>query len=178
MTTTMQRLTAKEKVQIGTLKALGFSDRRILRHYTPYAFMVGILGIGFGVGLGYAVAYLIMNPNGMMDTYLDLPRWQLCFPWFCYLVLLGILSLLTLIGYLSVRKMLQGTAADALRPYTPKKMRPLLIEKSRIFHKLSFGVLESAGYCPAKIPYSHESAGDHRLYVPFWWLAPWECGIP
>lgn len=140
MTTTMHRLTAKEKVQIGTLKALGFSDRRILRHYTAYAFMVGILGIGFGVGLGYAVAYLIMNPNGMMGTYLDLPRWRLCFPWFCYLVLLGILSLLTLIGYLSVRKMLQGTAADALRPYTPPKMRPLLIEKSRIFHKLSFGV--------------------------------------
>ena len=54
--------------------------------------MVGILGIGFGVGLGYAVAYLIMNPNGMMGTYLDLPRWRLCFPWFCYLVLLGILS--------------------------------------------------------------------------------------
>ena len=34
MVTTMQRLTAKEKTQIGTLKALGFKDRRILAHYT------------------------------------------------------------------------------------------------------------------------------------------------
>ena len=36
----------------------------------------------------------------------------------------GIILLLTLIGYLSVKKMLRGTAADALRPYSPKKMKP------------------------------------------------------
>ncbi len=35
--------------------------------------------------------------------------------------------------------MLVGTAADALRPYTPKKMKPMLIERTKFFHKLSFG---------------------------------------
>ena len=35
--------------------------------------------------------------------------------------------------------MLAGTAADALRPYTPKKVKPMLIEKTKFFHKLSFG---------------------------------------
>ena len=34
MVTTMHRLTAKEKTQIGTLKALGYKNKRILRHYT------------------------------------------------------------------------------------------------------------------------------------------------
>ncbi len=139
MVTTMHRLTAKEKTQIGTLKALGFKDRRILVHYTSYAFIIGILGSAIGIGLGYAVAYFIMNPNGMMGTYLDMPRWKLCFPWFCRVILAAIIILLTFIGFLSVRQMLKGTAADALRPYAPKKMKPLAIEKTKWFHNLSFG---------------------------------------
>ena len=139
MVTTMHRLAAKEKLQIGTLKALGFKDRRILRHYTSYAFMIGIIGSVIGVALGYFVAYMIMNPDGTMGTYFDMPEWKLYLPWFCYVILAGIILLLTLIGYLSVKKMLQGTAADALRPYSPKKMRRLLIEKSHIFDRLSFG---------------------------------------
>lgn len=139
MVTTMHRLTAKEKTQIGTLKALGFKDRRILRHYTSYAFMIGVIGTVIGIVLGYGVAYYIMNPDGMMSTYMDLPEWKLCFPWFCFIVLGGILIMLTVIGFLSVWKMLRGTAADALSPYSPRKMKPMLIEKTSMFHKLSFG---------------------------------------
>lgn len=135
----MHRIAGKEKLQIGTLKALGFKDRRILRHYTSYAFMIGIAGSVIGVALGYFVAYMIMNPDGTMGTYFDMPEWKLYLPWFCYVTLACIILLLTLIGYLSVKKMLQGTAADALRPYSPKKMKRLLIEKTHIFDRLSFG---------------------------------------
>ncbi len=139
MVTTMHRLTAKEKTQIGTLKALGFKNRRILMHYTTYAFEIGIIGSAIGVGLGFFIAHYIMNPNGMMGTYFDMPEWKLYVPNFCYYVLAAIIVVLTLIGFLSVRKMLKGTAADALRPYSPKKMKPMLIERTRLFHKLSFG---------------------------------------
>lgn len=139
MVTTMHRLTAKEKTQIGTLKALGFRDRRILRHYASYALMIGVIGSVLGTALGYGIAWVIMNPGGMMGTYFDMPWWHLYLPWFCCVILVGILALLTLIGYLSTRKMLRGTAAEALRPYTPKKMKPLVVEKTKLFHRLSFG---------------------------------------
>lgn len=139
MVTTMHRIAAKEKTQIGTLKALGFPDRRILMHYTSYALMIGIVGSIIGIGLGYGIAWMVMNPNGMMGTYMDLPQWKLMLPWFCAVITVGIIALLTLIGFLSVKKMLHGTAADALRPYTPKKMKPLLAERTRWFHRLSFG---------------------------------------
>lgn len=139
MVTTMHRLTAKEKTQIGTLKALGFHDSRITRHYTSFAFFVAVLGTALGIGMGYCVAWIIMNPNGMMGTYLDLPKWKLVFPAFCAVAVALIIAALTLIGFLSVRRMLIGTAADALRPYTPKKMKPMLIERTKFFHKLSFG---------------------------------------
>lgn len=139
MVTTMHRITSKEKTQVGTLKALGFKDRRILRHYTSYAFTIGLIGSALGIGFGYFLAWYIMNPSGSMGTYLDMPTWDLYLPGFCIYILIGILILLTLIGFLSVKEMLKGTAADALRPYTPKKMKNLFIERTRLFHMLPFG---------------------------------------
>ena len=139
MVTTMHRLVAKEKTQIGTMKALGFRDRRILWHYTAFALVIGVLGSVIGIALGYGLAYLIMSPNGMMGTYMDMPYWSLHMPWFCTVAVIAVIALLTLIGFLSTRQMLCGNAADALRPYTPKKMRQLLIERTRAFHRLPFG---------------------------------------
>ena len=138
MVTTMHRITANEKTQIGTLKALGFKDRKILTHYTSYGFSIGLIGTLLGVLLGFAIAGFVINPNGMMGTYLDMPVWKLYLPWFCWPLAILTVLFLTAIGYLSVKEMLKGTAADALRPYTPKKMKAMAIEKFDFFHKLPF----------------------------------------
>lgn len=139
MVTTMHRIAANEKVQIGTLKALGFKDKKILRHYTCYGMMIGIFGTVFGIALGYGVAAVVVSPTGMMSTYLDIPDWDLVMPDFCWPVLILTVVLLTLISYLSVKKMLKGTAADVLRPYAPKKMKKSILEKLPFWEKLSFG---------------------------------------
>ena len=139
MVTTMHRISANEKVQIGTLKALGFRDRKILMHYTFYGLMIGLIGLIFGVGLGYLVASLIISPTGMMSTYLDMPDWSLVMPDFCIPVMVLMLVFLTLISYLSVKKMLKGKAADTVRPYTPKAIKKSVIEKLSFWNKLSFG---------------------------------------
>ena len=138
MVTTMHRITASEKTQIGTLKALGFHDSRILRHYTSYALAIGLAGSLLGIGIGYLLGWYIMNPNSAMGTYIDMPRWDLYVPWFCWVILVFINVFLTLIGFLSVRRMLKGTAADALRPYSPKKMRHLALEETKAFKRLNF----------------------------------------
>ncbi len=139
MVTTMHRITASEKTQIGTFKALGFKDRRILAHYSAYALIIGLMGTAIGIGVGYWLGWFIMNPDGAMATYIDMPSWSLHAPGFTWLVLIGINAFLTLIGFLSVRKMLSGTAADALRPYTPKRMKHLRFEETRRFKALGFG---------------------------------------
>lgn len=139
MVTTMHRIAANEKVQIGTLKALGFRDGKILRHYTFYGFAIGLVGSLLGIALGYGVAAFIISPSGMMSTYLDMPDWSLKMPSFCIPVVVLMLALLTFISYLSVKKMLKGTAADALRPYTPKAMKKSAIENLPFWKKLSFG---------------------------------------
>lgn len=139
MVTTMHRISANEKVQIGTLKALGFRDRKILIHYTSYGLMIGLIGSVLGVALGYLVASIIISPSGMMSTYIDIPDWRLIMPVFCIPVIVLMLIILTLISYLSVKKMLKGTAADALRPYTPKSMKKSIIERLPFWNNLPFG---------------------------------------
>lgn len=138
MVTTMNRLTQNEKVQIGILKALGFKNRRITWHYTAYALFIGLVASIIGIGLGYGVAYFIFSKNGSMGTYFEMPYWDVHMPWFVWLGVIGIIGFLTLIGYLSVRKILKGNAASALRPYEPKRMKSLFIERSELFHKLGF----------------------------------------
>ena len=139
MVTTMHRIATKEKLQIGTLKALGFKNRRILRHYTSYGLFIGLVGSALGIALGYWVCKLVMSEDGMMGTYFDMPDWSAAMPAFCIPVIIGTVILLTLISFLSVRQQLKGTAADALRPYTPKKMRKMFLERFRFWDKMQFG---------------------------------------
>lgn len=139
MVTTMHRIAANEKTQIGTLKALGFRDKKILIHYTSYGLLIGLVGSLIGIALGFLIAGLIISPTGMMSTYIDMPDWSLHLPWFGVPVIILTIALLTGISFLSVKKMLKGTAADALRPYTPKKMKKSVIEKTPVWNKLSFG---------------------------------------
>ncbi|MDE7076507.1 MAG: ABC transporter permease [Clostridia bacterium] len=138
MITTMHRVTANEKTQIGTLKALGFKNGKILRHYTAYGLFIGIVGAVLGIALGIGICALVINPYGMQGSYFDLPKWGIYAPWWTWLVVVGIVAFLTLISFLSVKKMLKGTAADALRPYVPKKVKSLAIEKTKAWNKMGF----------------------------------------
>lgn len=138
MVTTMHRITANEKTQIGTLKALGFKNRKILAHYTSYGFFIGLVGTAFGILFGYGMAAMIVNPNAFQGTYFDMPVWSLRMPLFIVPILVAAVAFLTLIGFLSVKKTLKGTAADALRPYTPKKIKPLAVEKTKAWNKIGF----------------------------------------
>ena len=138
MVTTMHRIATQEKAQIGVLKALGFKNRTILVHYSFYGLFIGIVGSALGAVLGYFVCKLVMSENGMMGTYFDMPDWSAATPAFCWPVMAGTVLLLALISFLSVRAQLRGTAADALRPYTPKKMKKSVLEKLPFFGKMSF----------------------------------------
>lgn len=138
MVTTMDRIARSEKVQIGTLKALGFKNRSIILHYLLFPLLIAALGSILGIILGYGVCYYIMNPNGSMGVYFDMPSWNMKMPWFCILVVLLMDIVLILTGYLSVKRMLKGSASDALKKYIPSKTKALRIEKFKIWNKLSF----------------------------------------
>lgn len=51
--TTLSRMVDKERLQIGTLRALGYSDRAIRSHYLLYAVIPSCIGSLLGLGLGF-----------------------------------------------------------------------------------------------------------------------------
>jgi putative ABC transport system permease protein len=51
--TTMTRVVKKQRIQIGTLKALGFKNRSILLHYIGYGFWISLIASICGLLLGY-----------------------------------------------------------------------------------------------------------------------------
>ena len=139
MVTTMHRIANKEQTQIGTLKALGFKNRKILIHYTLYATIVGVFASCLGLILGYVLAYTIINPDGSMGMYLEMPYWKLRTPGFIYLVMMCILALLVMVGLTSVYKILSKPASEILRPSLGGTAKPMKIESTKWFHKRSFG---------------------------------------
>nr|MDE6661530.1 ABC transporter permease [Anaeroplasmataceae bacterium] len=139
MISTMHRITINEKRQIGIMKALGLKNKRIVGHYTSYGFMIGLIGSLIGFVIGYGIAAIVVNPNGMQGSYFDMPYWELSAPWFCYLAFFVTIAFLTFISFLSVKRMLKGNAAEVLRPAVPKKVKSLLLEKTKLWNKFSFG---------------------------------------
>ena len=139
MITTMNRITISEKTQIGTLKALGFRDKRIIRHYTSYAVVISVIGSVLGIVLGYVLCRMVMSQDGMMGTYFVMPDWTIHMPVWIWIIVLAIVMLTIFIGYLSVRELLRGTAAETLRPYTPRHIHRLLIEGTALWRRMRFG---------------------------------------
>ena len=75
--TSMNRLISNQRIQIGTLKALGFSSGKIALHYTGYGFSVSLIGSLLGLIAGrlrfhiYSTAQwppIILCRNGKRDT--------------------------------------------------------------------------------------------------------------
>ncbi|MBR1986303.1 MAG: FtsX-like permease family protein [Mogibacterium sp.] len=139
MITTMNRITISEKTQIGTLKALGFRDKRIVRHYTSYAVIISLTGAVLGMVLGYLICKMVMSQDGMMGTYFVMPDWTVHIPVWIWAIVLAIVMLTIFIGYLSVKDLLRGTAAETLRPYTPRHIHRLLLEGTAIWRRMRFG---------------------------------------
>ena len=139
MITTMNRITISEKTQIGTLKALGFRDGRIIRHYTSYAVIISIAGAVPGVVLGYLLCKMVMAQDGMMGTYFVMPDWTIHIPLWIWAIVAAIIMLTVFIGYLSVKDLLRGTAAETLRPYTPKHIHRLILEGTALWRRMRFG---------------------------------------
>lgn len=60
----MTRMVEEQRVQIGTLKALGYSKLQIASKYIIYAFIATILGSFIGMAIGF---YLL--PSIIFDMY-------------------------------------------------------------------------------------------------------------
>ncbi|MDR0818519.1 MAG: ABC transporter permease, partial [Oscillospiraceae bacterium] len=136
MITTMTRIVANQRIQIGTLKALGFKRNSILRHYISYGFFLALFGAVLGLIIGPATLPYLFYPS--MSSFYTLPTWKPAFhPAFLY-VSCAIVVLCVGVTYLVCGRLLRDTPAETLRPKAPKIFRHGLLEHTAIWSKLGF----------------------------------------
>ena len=118
VTTTMNRFVKKQRTQIGTLKALGFKNRKIINHYVGYGFIVSLIASIAGLLAGkYALGTFFLN---MEMSYFEIPIYNTVLIPVVYILAIAVVVLITLVTYLSCRSILKESAVEALRLEVPK----------------------------------------------------------
>ena len=135
--TTMTRIVKKQRTQIGTLKALGFNNRKILFHYIGYGLWISVFASITGLVLGYFfIGKVFMN---MQMDFFEIPNGAPSMNFTSYIVALGVVLLVGIITYITGRRILKENPAETLRTKIPSvNSKTINITKKKLFKKLSF----------------------------------------
>lgn len=136
VTTTMNRFVKKQRTQIGTLKALGFKNRKIINHYVGYGFIISLVASVVGLLAGkYGLGTFFLN---MEMSYFEVPVYNTVLIPVVYILAITVVALITLVTYLSCRSILKESAVEALRLEVPKvKSTKFDLTTKGIFKKAS-----------------------------------------
>lgn len=135
--TTMTRVVRNQRIQIGTLKAIGFTNKKVLLHYVGYGFWISIIASIAGLLLGY---YFIGNVFISMEMSLfEVPNGHPVMNDSSYFVAIAVVLVVALITYLTGRSIFKENPAETLRNKIPHVNKNTLdITTKGIFKKLSF----------------------------------------
>ena len=138
VSTTMTRMVEEERLQIGTLKALGYSGAAIMQKYLIYAFTAAAAGTVAGLAVGFKAFPSIIWSAYEMMYYMP----SIATPWRLSQALLagGTLILLTVgITALACRTTLQENPAALMLPRAPKAGKRILLERiTPLWRRLPF----------------------------------------
>lgn len=135
--TTMTRVVKKQRIQIGTLKALGFKKRKITNHYVSYGFWISLVAAILGLIVGpLFIGNLFIE---MEMTYFQVPNGKAVIDNGSYIVAIFVVIGISVVTYITCRKELKENPAQTLRTEMPKvKQKSLNITTKGFFKKLSF----------------------------------------
>lgn len=126
--TTVSRMLENQRIQMGTLKALGYRDGQLRRHYLSYAFYPSLVGSFLGLFVGrWTIPWVLWNMEIARHVFpyrLNAPvsaaQWTVCG--------LGVV-LSCLICLFTYRNSAREQTAALLRPKPPRAGRKLLLER-------------------------------------------------
>lgn len=136
--TTMSRMVEEQRTQIGTLKALGYSNAAIMRHYMVYAVSGAVVG-GTAGAFGGCLLFpsVIVYAYSMMYDIKDIH--YLFEPLNIISAILSMVAAIALTVFFSCSKALKEPPASLMRPKAPKAGKRVLIEKIPfIWNRLNF----------------------------------------
>lgn len=136
--TTMTRMVDEQRINIGTMKALGYTSGMIAKKYIVYAMSASAIGSILGLAIGYTLfPSIIYNAYAIMYT---VPAVELRFD-----LLITVLSIVvsifvtTFTAYAACRKELIEAPSILMRPKAPKNGKRILLERiGFIWDKIGF----------------------------------------
>ncbi len=136
--TTMTRMVDEKRNEIGTMKALGYSNGKIAFKFVSYALIASFSGSIFGLILGMTIfPYIIYTAWNMMYILPDI-TYTMQWPLMITTTILAVASVtFSTIG--ACYKELIETPAILMRPKAPKLGKKIILEKiTFIWNRLSF----------------------------------------
>ena len=136
--TTMTRMVEEQRVQIGSLKAMGYSGFAISRKYIFYGLLPSLTGGLFGLVIGY-----ILFPKMIFTAYqimYQMPDIELrAYPEISIFSVLAAVACTTLATLWACLATLRETPASLMRPRTPKAGKRVFLEYIRpLWKRMSF----------------------------------------
>lgn len=136
--TTMTRMVEEERTQIGTFKALGYSEGDVVKKYMLYAGSASVFGCGFGVLFGsvlfpvvlWKVYNILLNITPDVLLRLDIPL--------CLAVVLVYAAVMLAVTWYCCHKTLKEVPAELIRPRAPTSGKKIFLEYLPFWKHISF----------------------------------------
>ncbi|MFA6948586.1 MAG: FtsX-like permease family protein, partial [Eubacteriales bacterium] len=136
--TTMTRMVEEERLQIGTLRALGYSKGAVMFYYIAYSLLASAAGGAAGVSLGFKLLpTVIANAYTMMYT---LPKTLTPFrPLYAVVIIVVAAATTTIATWWSCRTAMSERPAALMQSRAPKAGKRILLERMGfIWKRLGF----------------------------------------
>jgi len=132
----LTRLARRQRVTVGTLKALGYSDSQVFWHFLQFGVVVGLVGGIIGAAMGYGGSTLL---TGVYRHYMDFPDLpSRLFPGVMATGMGVSLACAAAGAFWGAVTMLRLQPAEAMRPEPPKSGGAIWLEHfTWIWSKLS-----------------------------------------
>ncbi|HAU30800.1 MAG TPA: hypothetical protein DCW46_00590, partial [Desulfotomaculum sp.] len=121
------RMVKIQRLQIGTMKAIGYGSFQIMLHYTEYALAIGILGLLLGIFPGILFSASLSK---LYASYFNLPEIiggvNLQAIFYSIVLTLGVSAVA---GLAASRGVLGVRPAESMRPVSPGKAGKVFLEK-------------------------------------------------
>ncbi len=134
----INRLIKNDRTMIGVLKAMGYSNKKIIFHYSKLTVLIGLVGSILGISLGFKLSAILAQLY--VDIAFNIPMLTAVFyPVFAVNAVVLSVVFTVAAGLWGSRGVLKIHPAESMRPEPPKVGKKIWIEQfDFIWEKISF----------------------------------------
>lgn len=136
--TTMTRMVEEQRLQIGTLKALGYSNRDVMTKFLVYSTLASVAASAAGLAVGFTLfPAIIYNAYGALYNLPDV-RTGFYLSYSFISIIVAVLCT-TMTAYVAARVELRSSASVLMRPRSPKSGSRIWLERIPwVWNRLGF----------------------------------------